>query len=439
MVKITVIRPDREPETLVFEKPTELTVGRSAGCELCLDFDPMVSRMHAVFLFDPPTVRVKDLNSTNGLMINGVAYGGYEGDAVMKPRELHDGDEVMIGGTTFRIGTDGGTNENAKHPHDIYPKDKSTVIDAKVAQTRSARGSAVPSTIGINETVTGMENLFPEIPGYRIRGHIGDGKTSSVYYGLSQDDGQRVAIKFITADTPFTKKMLDDFLHETQELRLILHPNIVRLIDVGALGPQNLYLVLEYINGEDLESYLRRCPKHRMPLHSAFALMLQLGAAMCYAHTHGLVHRNLKPRNIILFDDNGKVRAKVEDVGLARSMDDSGIVVTEQMDLDTLSIGYTAPEQLADIRDPKPTSDVFSLAAISYEMLTGKIPYDFPGGNIAENMAIVAGGRVVPIEERLPDLPEPLVVVIDRALSAEPEERYQNCCDFLEALENMRM
>lgn len=439
MVKITIAKPGREQEVVAFDHPTEVTVGRSAGCAVCLDFDPMVSRMHAVFMIDPPSVRLKDLNSTNGLTINGVAYGGFSGEKAFPTQDLYDGDEVQIGGTIFQIGVGETRDPRAKMAKGMSGNENSTVVDARPAKTRTGGVSSLSLFGGISETVSGMPSLRPEIPGYRVKGLLREGKSGSVYYGSSLDDGQIVSIKVVNTDVAFTKKMLDDFMQDIQELKLILHPNIVRLLEAGALGPQCLFLVMDYVNGEDLSSYLARCPKHRVPLQSAHGLMLQLGSAMCYAHSHGLAHRELRPRNIILFDDNSKVRAKIAEIGLAHCMEHAGIVTTEGMTPTLSNLGYMAPEQIADQRDSKPTIDVFALAAVGYEILTGRLPYDFPGEDMAENMAVVAGAKIVPIEERTPDLPEPLVVVMDRALSAEPEERYQNCCDLLEALENVRV
>ncbi len=100
---LVIVKPDREEEILCFSKPTELTVGRSSACNCCLDFDPMVSRMHAVLLIEPPLVRVRDLNSTNGLIVNGVLYGGADGETTGQILELRNGDEVIVGSTVFRV------------------------------------------------------------------------------------------------------------------------------------------------------------------------------------------------------------------------------------------------------------------------------------------------------------------------------------------------
>lgn len=433
MVNLTIKRPEHEEEVVTFDQPVEATIGRSAGCTFCLDFDPMVSRMHAVFIMEPPMIRIKDLNSTNGLVINGKLIGGYGSEKPEHPIELHNDDEVMIGNTLFKIAISDGASSGTTRA--IRYGENSTVISSRSV----AAGDVSQADEGMEETVNSMAQAAPAIPGHRIKGLLGTGRMGEVYQAVSRDTGEMVAIKMINPGVEFTKKMLDDFKAELEQARGVRHPHFVRLLGAGATNPKTLYLILEFVNGEDLGSYRLRCPNGRVPLHAAYKLMLQMASTLCYAHSHGIVHRDLKPQSVILYDDNGVVMTKITDVGLVKFLEDSGITTFGTHAPDSRSLAYTAPEQLSELRDSKPTADVFALSAIFYEMLTGEIPYDFPHDNYRENMEIVANAAIVPIEERLPGLPEPLVVIIDRGLSNEPEERYQSCCDLLEALENVRV
>lgn len=437
MVILTIIRPEREPEVVTFEHPTEVSIGRSAGCGFCLDYDPMVSRMHAVLLVEPPIVCIKDLNSTNGLAINGEIFGGYGSDNLVQQRELFDGDEISIGATKFRIKiTDAESAPGSKPTRAVRYEEKSTVVSSRYAADMKHGEQANGN---LEETVGSVPPAFPEAPGYRTKGQIGSGRMGDVYQVTARDGGELAAMKIINPDVAFSKKMLDDFRHELEGVKALRHPNLARILSTGALGPKSIYLITEYVNGEDMGSYLKRCPNGRVPLHAAFGLMRQIATAMCHAHSHGFVHRSLRPENIILYDENGKLMIKITGIGVSKCLEDAGITGLTPVAPKTENLAYMAPEQLAELRDHKPVGDVFAVAAVFYQMLTGHAPYNFVSEDPRENRAVVANADIIPIEERLPGLPEPLVVVMDRALSGESDDRYQNCCDFLDALENVRV
>lgn len=431
MVRLTIIKPEQTPDVLSFEEAAELTVGRSAGCNYCLDFDPMVSRMHAVILIDPPSVRIKDLNSTNGLSINGESYGAYGNQKIIHPIELRDGDEVVIGSTKIRVNVIYESSDG--QPPSAAPAAENQKINSSYTTAEGAAGGDLEQA-GAEDTVSSTVPSLPSIPGYRLTRFLSKAQTGNVYLGVSNADGKTVAIKVICPGLSFTRKMLDDFRREVAGAAVIQHTNIARMLGSGELGNRGVFLVMEYVNGEDLASYLKRCPNNRIPLHNAYNLMLQLSSAMCYIHSHDFVHMDIKPSSIILYDDNGRLRAKISDMGYAHFMDDTGIAPRGVASRDAARLGYLAPEELSPMGDAKTTADVFSLSAVFYEILTGRVPYNFGGG---DNAAVVAAADLTPIEEVMSGLPEPLVVIIERGLSADPEARYQNGCDLLEALENV--
>lgn len=439
MVTITVLKPGRKPETLTFDQPMELTIGRSSNCAICLDFDPMVSRMHAVLLVEPPGIRIKDLNSTNGISVNGTLYGGFSSEKLAQPHELSDGDEVLVGCTLFRVSTSG---EDAASGHIVTElPERGAEPDDGADRTISLGQNTKqwPFLHGSEKNLEDMQSSLPEIPGYHLTSYLGKGRPGELYFGMDDETGGPVAVKTVMTDAPFSSTMLEGFTHDILGKGRFTHPHLIRLMDAGALGQQGVFMVMEYVNGEDLSSYLARCPRNRIPLSSAYQIMLQIAEALCYAHQHGLLHLDLTPKSVFLFDVNGRMQAKVGDLGQTRSLEDAGLIAAHAMASDAFGLRYIAPEQLAELRDAKPSVDVFALAAVFYEMLTGAAPYNLSDDDPAGNVNHILDGQVVPIEERTRDLPEPLVVAIDRALSPEPEERYQNCCDFLDALKNVRI
>lgn len=432
-VRLTIVKPVQQKEVMHFAKPAEVTVGRSPNCTICLDMDPMASRMHAVFIIDPPLVRIKDLNSTNGISINGKQFGGSYGEKITQALDIVDGDEVTIGSTMFifAIGDDISAPETQhieKHP----------ASEATVVNVMSSDGQTIGLSPADSAELVKLTTMFPEVPGFTIKKYLGPGKKGGRYQAIATG-GEKVTIELILPETPFTKGMLERFLRDIDGVKQLEHPQLVTTLDAGAIGDANLYLVTEFVNGEDLASYLTRCTDHRINLRASCSVILQVASALAYAHGMNCLHRELAPRCIVLYDSNGLLFAKVANVGLARSLEDSGIYDCSTAVFSSPDgLGYVAPEQLTEFREAKPTVDVFSVGAILYEMLTGHVPYRF-GDDEAEHLRTVADADIVSIEDRLSNLPEALVVIIDRCLSADPDDRYPNCGELLEALESVVM
>lgn len=421
MVRLTIHRPDRLPESFSYTEPVEISVGRSLNCTCCLESDPMASRLHAVILIDPPMVRIKDLNSTNGLVLNGQRIGSVAEGGPSPAIALRDGDEVFVGQTRIVVNLLDQDGRTA-----LGNSDTQDGITVKPAEQGFHTAPAA-------ETVNASS--MPPVAGYRLIRILALALTGSVYLGLNEADGANVAIKILSPEIPFSRKTLDDFRHEIDSARAIDHPNLARLLGAGELERGGMYLVMEYVEGDDLGAYLRRVPDGRLPLKLAHGIMLQLAGAVCYFHSHGFVHMDIKPASIIMHEEKGKLRPKITDQGFARFLDETGILPRGYAGQDTERLACLPPEELTPMAEPKATADVFSLCAVFYRLLTGSIPYNF--SETGDNREKVEKGMIVPIEERLPGLPEPLVVIIERGLALEPEARYQSGCDLLEALENI--
>lgn len=421
-VDITIVKPDLEEETLSFDSPAEVTLGRSANCVCCMDYDSMASRMHAVLLIEPPTVRIKDLNSTNGLVLNGEVFGGYGNEKLHVPQELRDGDELVIGRTVFRIHIDSGVEED---------DNAASVVDTK--ETFHGGHPATESSGFSEETVSALSSLVPEIPGYKISNFLGSGRTGSVYKGFRIDSGDCVAIKVMFPDLSFSPKMLESYRREMEEIKELKHRNLVKYLSGGSLREKNVYMITEYVNGEDLSAYAYKFPGHIVPVPVAVKIFRQMCSGLAYAHQKGVMHRDLKPRKVLLGKEGDNLIVKVSDIGLYKIFEDSGLVLQGAI-ADAESRAYMSPEQMSDPHYAKASADVFSLGAIMYEMLAGVGPYNFPAGDETKTRP-----PIVPIDERCADLPESLVVIIDRCLLPDPEERYRNCGDLFDAAENVRI
>ena len=409
-VCLTISRPGAAPETVEVEQPAELLVGRVSQCQICLAGDVLISRQHAVIAVNPPSVRIKDLDSTNGMSVNGMAYGGKSGRKRDDFIALRHGDKIMVGKTRIRV--------------EVTGLSETTIVPVNRA------GGANPDKAEIC-----MEAL--SIPGYKLLQSLGSGGMGAVFLALEESSGRLAAIKTMAGRHALNERLINTFNREIKISKALDHPNIVKFLGSGVTPDRMLYLVLEYVNGGNLSVWARRYPERRMPLEEAFAMLLELADGMACAHRMNFVHRDIKPQNILVEDSRTCRRAKLTDLGLAKNFEQSGLSGMAASFSGGGTIAYMPPEQLTDFRDAKPSSDVFSLMATFYEMLTGRGPYNFRASG--DEIRVVSICDTVPIAKRMDGLPDALVRILDRSLRAEEGERYQNCGELLNALKSVRL
>ena len=204
---------------------------------------------------------------------------------------------------------------------------------------------------------------------YELEELVGTGGMSSVYRAhdrlLERDVALKVLHQEFTADTDYVER----FRREARSVAQLSHPNIVTVIDRGEQDGRQ-YIVFEYVKGENLKALVQRVGP--LPEEEAVRLALQIARALGFAHDNGLVHRDVKPQNVLL---NGDGQAKVTDFGIARSLDVGGLTQTGTV---MGTSDYIAPEQ-ARGSQVDAQSDIYSLGTVLYELLTGEVP--FPGDN----------------------------------------------------------
>ena len=248
---------------------------------------------------------------------------------------------------------------------------------------------------------------------YELEELVGTGGMSSVYRAhdrlLERDVALKVLHEQFTADTDYVER----FRREARSVAQLSHPNIVTVIDRGEQDDRQ-YIVFEYVAGENLKSLVER--EGPLPEDEAVRLTLQIARALGFAHEHGLVHRDVKPQNVLL---NGDGQAKVTDFGIARSLDVKGGLTQTGTVMGTSD--YIAPEQARGSRVDA-QSDIYSLGVVLYELLTGEVP--FP----ADNFVAVAMRHIneppPSVRERRPDVSPRLDAAIRRAMAKEPRDRF---------------
>ena len=254
---------------------------------------------------------------------------------------------------------------------------------------------------------------------YNILEHIASGGMADIYKAEDIDEERLVAIKVLKPEFSDDREFVRRFQIEGKATSSLVSDNIVRVYDVGNVGAA-YYIVMELVDGVTLKQYIRR--KGTLSARETMAIAAQVAVGLRTAHSHHVIHRDIKPQNIILSKDG---KAKVTDFGIARAITDE----TRTMNAATMgSVHYIAPEQAKGmVCDER--SDIYSLGICMYEMITGRVPFD-KETSIAVALAHM-NETMVPPSDVNPNCPKALEQIIFRCTQKSRERRYHNCSELL--------
>ncbi|MBK6087767.1 Stk1 family PASTA domain-containing Ser/Thr kinase [Ruminococcus difficilis] len=262
---------------------------------------------------------------------------------------------------------------------------------------------------------------------YEIRELIGVGGMANVYHCYDTIDAREVAIKILKDEFLDNEDFIRRFKNESKAIAVLNHPNIVRVYDVS-FGDMIQYIVMEYIDGITLKEYIdmQKVLDWKETVH----LTTQILKALQHAHENGIVHRDIKPHNIMLLQDG---TIKVTDFGIARFSSNATRTMTEQA---IGSVHYIAPEQARGEKTDGKT-DIYSVGVMMYEMLTGTLPFD---GDSAVTVALMQlQAKAKRPREINPDIPEGLEEITMKAMQKDPEDRYHSAVEMLSDIERFRL
>ncbi len=258
---------------------------------------------------------------------------------------------------------------------------------------------------------------------YKIKGLIGKGGMAYVYKAVDLKLNREVAVKVLREEYTENEQFIKKFDRESQAAAGLTHPNIVSVYDVG-VEDNIYYIVMEYVDGITLKQYLNK--KGSLDYYEATQFILEIAGALKCAHEHKIIHRDIKPHNILLTKE---LTPKVADFGIARAITSSTVTVTNQ----TMgSVHYISPEQ-ARGGFVDECSDLYSLGIMYYELLTGQLPFD------AESSVSIAIKHIqepiVPPKELNYNIPDSVNEVVIKLTQKKPEDRYQNMQELIDDLD----
>ncbi len=430
----------REHDTFLF--------GRAPDCHAQLDAsDTSASRHHFLLEVNPPAARLRDLGSLNGTHVNGRRHGGRdrhqtpeEGAQNPHPEvDLKDGDRVRVGGTHFTVDIEAeALCAECGGPIAALEREAAAWIAGTYLcgpcrrHGRTGRTLGMPrlgSAPGPSPAIPGPSRTTPMtriVAGYEVGAFLGKGGMGVVHRARRRSDGKEVALKLVQPTQVADPMARAQVLREVEATRRLRHPNIVELIECGEDGA-GFFWTMEYCPAGSVGA--RVLLQGPLSTGAAMPLALQALEGLVFAHADGFVHRAIKPENLLMGPEGA---AKLADFGLAKSFEQAGLSGMTATGASAATLSFMPREQITGFRRLRPVSDVWSLGATLYYMLTGQSPRDFREGK--DPLAVVLEGRIIPVREREPRLPEAVAAVVDRALADDPLRRYPTAAELRDAL-----
>ncbi|MTJ31690.1 protein kinase [Aphanizomenon sp. UHCC 0183] len=439
-ITLTITQGKLSRKQYVFESRSTCIVGRNDDCNLQIadKVDMTISRYHCLLDINPPDIRVRDLGSLNGTFVNGKKIGqrqrqqpAQEAVKLSFPEyNLQDGDEIKLGDILFKISVQAEDQLNQ-------------IPDLPVPEENEQRNFLTVAEKLINLSQSGHASL-QSISGYSLTKSLGKGDFAEVFAAKDIQTKKSIALKIMLPAVAKQKNGIEMFLRETENIKILQHPNIVQLLDYGFVE-NTFFFTMEYFPGGNVWDFMQRSG-WRLPVDIAVDITLQVLDGLIYAHEveipyiksvdgimtkgKGLVHQNLKPNNIFISKINDKIVVKIGDYGLSKAFDLAGLSGQTLTGTKMGTPAFMPRQQVLNFKDELPEIDIWATAACLYNMLTGYFPRNFTG----DPWLSVLQNSPVPILQRHHGIPQKLAKVIDLALREQPQIYFQTAAEFKQAL-----
>jgi serine/threonine-protein kinase len=348
-----------------------IVLGRRSASEIQV-IDPQASREHTAVIVDGGRYVLRDLKSRNGTYLND--------EPVKSDEELDFGDRIRIGAAVYEL---------------------------------------------VDETTE--EPITLQIPGYEIIERIGRGGMGTVYKSRQLSMDRVVALKVLNDRYSKDENFIERFIREARSAGRLSHPNVIHVHDVSESDGVH-YFTMEYVDGTTVKRLLKK--KGQLDVDKALDVALQAAKALEYAHENSIVHRDIKPDNLMITRD-GVV--KLADLGIAKTFDE-GVDESAKQRRVFGTPHYMAPEQALG-KDIDARADIYSLGATFYHMLTGSTP--FQGPTVTDVLKAHIQSSLPPVQEKVPGVPDSVVFILERMMAKKPEKRYESMNSLADDIEKV--
>ena len=404
-------------------------IGRSEDSQFCLPQDRFFSRHHCILEIAPPQCFLRDLTSLNGTYVNGYR---------VETAHLKNGDRIQGGETILEVEVSGDSvNEYNADTNQFTVTTPSLVtilcLNCGIPSSAEASRPDAKMTYVCDNCREQLKKNPQPIPHYEMIRILGQGGMGSVMLARSQRDGRAVAIKTLLPEVAVSEQSLKRFMREIEVAASLQHPHIVSYIEHGTHNGV-VYLVTEFVAGMDAS----KLAKHRggkLNYQEVVKIIEQTLAALDFAHVQGFVHRDIKEQNILVDGTFPNYNAKLTDFGLAKSFKQAGMSGVTMVGDVAGTIAYMPPEQVRDFKEVRPPSDIYACGMTAYSLLTGTHALDIsPRAGIAETVKAIFEKPIIPILQRMPDIPHRIAAIIETAIAKEVELRWRTAGEMREAL-----
>jgi len=388
-VTLTITTGKLSGKQYIFDNRSTCIIGRGEDCNLQIadNIDMTVSRYHCLLDINPPEIRIRDLGSLNGTMVNDKIIGQRKAEETPEEAakiafpeyDLGNNDQVIVGDIIFDIGVETEL-EKQKTPNFIVKEENNKPNFFDIIKNL------------LNLASQGNQNL-QVIANYHLIKSLGQGGCGEVFLAQHTQTKKLVALKLMLPQVAAKEQGVKMFLRETENTKFLQHPHVVQLLDYG-YAENTFFFTMEYCEGGDVWDLMEKLGG-RLPVNMAVDITLQILDGLIYAHNvevpyvrladgrlgkgKGLVHRDLKPNNIFITNIDGKIIVKIGDYGLAKAFDLAGLSGQTLTDTKMGTPVFMCRQQVLDFKHALPEVDVWASAACLYNMLTGDFPRNFVG------------------------------------------------------------
>ncbi len=429
IVTLRVIAGPQNGRVFTFDQHDTFMIGRSEDAHFCLPQDRFFSRHHCILEIAPPQIFLRDLGSTNGTFVNGIR---------VETAHLKSGDRIQGGETVLEveIRTDQNENFSSKPTKGVTTTPSIITVQCLncglLAEAEASRPDAKLTYLCDNCREALRKNPQP-IPGYQMIRVLGQGGMGCVMLARAEKDGLPVAIKTLLPEVAVSEQSLKRFLREIEVAATLKHPHIVGYVEHGTHNNM-VYLVTEFVNGMDA-SKLAKHRGGRLHFQEVVKIIEQLLAALDFAHSQGFVHRDIKEQNILVQGNYPHYIAKLTDFGLAKCFKQTGMSGVTMVGDVAGTIAYMPPEQVRDFKEVRPPSDIYATGMTAYSLMTGAHALDIsPRAGIAETVKAIFEKPIIPMSQRISEIPPQVAFVIEKAITKEVDRRWRTAGEMREAL-----